>query len=158
MDAGRGLRQLGTGVRPRQSRILIVDDDEDTRGLLRDTLEAAGYVVLDAADGKAALDLLVTERGVQPSLIILDLQMPNLTGWDFLAIVRKYRQLARIPVIIISALEPSAPVGTAAGVAAWLRKPTDAKELLTLVAAHQSTAPQPLSGRSVSGGEGDDVA
>lgn len=158
MVSRRGLTQTGTGVRPRHSPILIVDDDDDARGLLRDTLEAAGYLVLDAADGQDALDLLVTERSVEPSLIILDLQMPNMTGWDFLSILKKYRRLARIPVIIISALEPRTHFGTAADVAAWLRKPTDAKELLALVAAHQGSAPQLLSGRSVSAGEGDDTA
>src|SRR5689334_1575844 len=85
-------------VRP----ILIVDDDVDIREALTDTLEARGFEVVTAANGLEALRLL-RSNAVSPSVILLDLMMPVLDGYEFLDEQRKDPALASIPVAIITA-------------------------------------------------------
>ena len=80
-------------------RVLVVDDDDDFRGLIRTQLHHAGYQVLDARDAAAALQIARTMR---PDVITVDLLMPGLDGWDFIARLRSEDALARIPVIVVS--------------------------------------------------------
>lgn len=61
--------------------LLVVDDDADIREIMKITLEAEGFVVAEAANGQAALDQL--NAGLLPRVIILDLMMPVMTGWEF---------------------------------------------------------------------------
>jgi two-component system chemotaxis response regulator CheY len=114
--------------------ILIVDDEDDARELLRTALEGAGYLVLEANNGGQALSLLTAAGAPEPSLIILDLNMPVMTGWEFLAIVRSYHRLSRIPVLVVSgAIHPDVLAhGT---VAHRLAKPIAVDELLARVTA-----------------------
>jgi two-component system alkaline phosphatase synthesis response regulator PhoP len=81
-------------------RILVVDDDRSIIKVLRGYLEQAGYSVLTAADGEAALHTLRRER---PDLVILDLMMPALDGWEVTRIVRADRTLAATPIIMLTA-------------------------------------------------------
>ena len=81
--------------------ILIVDDDPDVRQLIGELLEEEGYVVAGAANGQVALDLM--RSGVEPSLILLDLMMPQLDGWAFRQEQLRDPQLRRVPVVIASA-------------------------------------------------------
>jgi CheY-like chemotaxis protein len=83
--------------------ILIVDDDDDNRGLLSALLSEIGYSVVEAKNGSRALDLLVSERQIEPCLIVLDLHMPEMSGREFLAVVCSYVRLSRIPVIVLTA-------------------------------------------------------
>lgn len=110
--------------------LLIVEDDQDIRDNLRDILEMEGYSVLDAAHGKAALDLmerLRAEGRPLPAVILLDLNMPVMSGRELLATVRRdHPDLAAIPVVIMTALPDAMDLGTAA----FLRKPIDLDELL----------------------------
>ena len=109
--------------------ILVVDDDETIRTLLRLALEADGYLVLEAADGAAALDIV---RRTAPGAILVDSRM---AGMDGAAFVRAYRALpaGQAPVIMLSAGE--LPDDALAGVAvdAAMRKPFDVDDLLALV-------------------------
>ncbi|OFW46925.1 MAG: hypothetical protein A3J29_09135 [Acidobacteria bacterium RIFCSPLOWO2_12_FULL_67_14b] len=82
-------------------RVLIVDDDDDFRGVLRKQLAHAGYVVLDARDGASALHVARTSK---PDVITVDLLMPGLDGWTFIEKLRQEDALARIPVIVMTAL------------------------------------------------------
>ena len=82
------------------SSILVVDDDEDCRAALREVLEEDGLSVIEAANGQAALDYLVSHD--VPSLIILDVVMPVISGWQLLTILRNYYRLSRIPVLMLS--------------------------------------------------------
>src|SRR5688572_15412008 len=82
--------------------VLVVDDEDEGRELLRDALEDAGYVVVEASNGKEALTLLTTAGSPEPCLIVLDLNMPVMTGWELLAIVKGYYRLSRIPILVIS--------------------------------------------------------
>lgn len=77
--------------------VLVVDDDEDIVALLRDFLEAAGYAVLTAHDGGAALALLDTTR---PDCLLLDVMMPGQSGFD---VVRRVRETSELPILFLSA-------------------------------------------------------
>jgi len=111
------------------SRILIVDDDAEFRAVLRQVLEDEGCAVSEAADGRAALDVL---RGTAlPHLILLDLMMPVMNGWDFHAEVQKDPSLAGIPVAVLSAVGQMRPFG----LMHELHKPIDLPNLLGLLRA-----------------------
>jgi CheY-like chemotaxis protein len=130
--AARGASAGDSSTRLADSRvrsILIVDDEEETRVLLRTILERAGYIVLEASNGREALERLAV---VEPSLILLDLEMPVMSGWDFLGIVNCHRRLSRIPILVISAWLDRGALGRAS--ISRLAKPIKARELLTKVA------------------------
>jgi CheY-like chemotaxis protein len=110
----------------RANRILIIDDDDDFREALRGVLEAESCTVYDAADGKAALSIL---QRVLPQLILLDLQMPGMNGWDLYAELQKDATLAAIPLAVLSAAAHKRP----AGAMHVLHKPIDLPNLLGLL-------------------------
>ena len=114
--------------------MLVVEDDHDTRVLLRATLEAAGYVVVTAANGRDAM-LRLAELPSPPRLLLLDLQMPVMDGWELLVTLRQERRWANIPVGVQSAnLDVTLP----GGVSFVLGKPVDVEALLALVRHHCS--------------------
>ncbi|HKY36751.1 MAG TPA: response regulator [Polyangiaceae bacterium] len=114
--------------------MLVVDDDPDVRATFREMLEDMGQTVLEAPNGRAALDFLVADRDVDVSLILLDLQMPVMNGWDFLDLLRHYTRLSAIPVVVISAF---ASLGKShPSVVAWLRAPYPVSQLRELVQVH----------------------
>lgn len=80
-------------------RVLIVDDDDDFRKLMRTQLSHAGYVVLDARDGESAIQIARTAR---PDVITVDLLMPNIDGWSFIERLRQEAGLADIPIVVVS--------------------------------------------------------
>jgi CheY-like chemotaxis protein len=82
--------------------ILVVEDDPESRDALRLALKLAGHTVHTAAHGQEALDLL--RAGSPPDLILLDLMMPVLSGWQFREVQRQNPALAGIPVVILSAV------------------------------------------------------
>src|SRR3954469_25596166 len=84
--------------RPARS-ILVAEDDANTRQALASLLGAAGYTVTTAANGREALDAL---RRQPPDLVLLDLVMPELDGWQFLQQQRQDPALASIPVVVVS--------------------------------------------------------
>jgi CheY-like chemotaxis protein len=107
--------------------ILIVDDERDTREALRGMLEDQGYSVVEAANGRKALHYLTSDQ-LEPQLILVDLRMPEMTGWELVALVKAYAPLSGIPVVVISAHEPYRRI-MPAGISAYLKKPI-APELL----------------------------
>lgn len=120
--------------------ILVVEDDVHVLETYKLFLEIEGYEVLTARDGRQALDLLRAEQ-VLPAVILLDLMMPVMNGWEFLQARRADARLARIPVIAItSARFPDAP----GGVVATLLKPVDVPALLRLVSEHARASQAPL--------------
>ena len=114
--------------------ILVIDDAADSRELLRTVLEGTGYSVLEASNGEEALRLLTAASAPEPRLIVLDLNMPVMTGWEFLAIVKSYHRLSRIPVLVISGQLHDDALGHGA-IAHRLSKPIAVEELLGTVGA-----------------------
>jgi CheY-like chemotaxis protein len=89
------------------TRVLIVEDDADIREALHELLEMAGYDASEAANG---LEGLAAARRAPPDLIVLDLMMPVMDGWQFRRAQRSDPALASIPVIAISASGPSSSI------------------------------------------------
>jgi CheY-like chemotaxis protein len=109
-------------------KILVVDDDEAILDSLRDLLESEGYGVDVAHDGREALDKLAQME--PPQLILLDLKMPVMDGWQFLSERSTDAALPRVPVVLLSGL-PFIP--NALGVSDFLSKPINPSRLLDCV-------------------------
>ncbi len=116
-------------MKPRS--ILVVDDDEDVRNILCAVLSAEGYAASGAADGVAALDCM---RGHElPNMLVVDMMMPRMGGEELLREMTRDAKLSSIPVVIMSG-HPTARAGhPPAGVAAWLVKPVELDELLSVI-------------------------
>ena len=114
------------------ARILIADDYDDNRELLRLMLAADGHTILEARNGREALD--VARREV-PDLALIDLSMPTLDGWGFLKELREDAGLNAIPCVAVTAFaaDQDRQRALAAGFDAYLSKPYRAKDLLDLV-------------------------
>ena len=82
--------------------VLVVDDDDDIRTAVQEVLEGEGYPTRGASNGKEALDLLQTST-VPPALVLLDLMMPEMDGWELLVRMDQDPALHRIPVALMSA-------------------------------------------------------
>jgi DNA-binding response OmpR family regulator len=115
------------------ARILVVDDDESIRELLRLHLSAAGYEVQVAEDAIAAGYLVL--KG-PPDLIITDVNMPHMDGFEFVAALRADSALPRIPVIFLTSVEDGDARGRELGAAGYVTKPVRSDRLLALVAQH----------------------
>jgi CheY-like chemotaxis protein len=114
------------------SYVLVVDDDAAIREALEAVLEDEGYVVRGAANGREALALLRT--GVRPpAVILLDLMMPVMSGWDFRAEQQGDPALASIPVVVLSADRDVATKAAALQVPGYLAKPVNLDVLLDVV-------------------------
>jgi two-component system chemotaxis response regulator CheY len=115
--------------------VLLVEDDEDIRDAIREALEIEGYQIEVVCDGKEALDRLTD--GPLPSLILLDLMLPFVSGWEIIDIIRKNRgaPIASVPIVITSAAGDSALVA-AQSVEGHLKKPIDLGQLLDTVARY----------------------
>jgi PAS domain S-box-containing protein len=109
-----------------QKTILVVDDEASIRELLRQELEAEGYRVREAKDGREALAAVKREI---PDLIILDVMMPELSGFDVAAVLRNDPQTFNIPIVILSIIQDKER-GYRLGVDRYFTKPMDAKLLL----------------------------
>jgi len=83
-------------------RVLIVDDDEEIRETLRELLSDEGFDVVEAGDGADALTRL--SDGAQPNVILLDLMMPNMDGWQFHREIQKDSTLSSIPIVVMTVL------------------------------------------------------
>jgi DNA-binding response OmpR family regulator len=106
--------------------VLVVDDDNSIRELLRQELEAEGYGVREAKDGREALAQVKREK---PDLIVLDVMMPELSGFDVAAVLRNDPETLNIPIVILSVMQDKQR-GYRLGVDRYFTKPTDTKELL----------------------------
>lgn len=104
--------------------VLVVDDDQAIREVIAEVLRDEGYEVVCAENGVQALDELRKNR--RPDLVLLDLMMPVMSGWEVLEEIQGDDQLARIPVVVVSAMN-------APGVREHLAKPIDLERLLDTV-------------------------
>jgi len=85
------------------SKVLVVEDEASIQKLAKANLTASGYQVLVAGSGEAALRLVQTEH---PDLVLLDLRLPGMSGWDVLLAIRTSKNLRGIPVVIMTAVVP----------------------------------------------------
>jgi CheY-like chemotaxis protein len=115
-----------------EARVLVVDDDSAIRRMIVAALRRdASYSFLEAANGKDALDLM---RGEHPDVVVLDLMMPILSGWDVLRERAHDATIKTIPVILVSAnRDPEIATAVDAGICAFLPKPFDITALSALV-------------------------
>lgn len=124
--------------------ILVVDDSASVRKLVELTLRRDRYTVMSASSGIAALAALAE---TSPDLVLLDVMLESLNGFQICRAIRNHPQLATTPIIILSGREGEADreAGVAAGVNAYLTKPFKPAELLNAVAEH---LPRPVETRS----------
>ena len=114
--------------------ILIVEDDPDISFVLSDFLESEGYTVQVAENGAAAL-LLLSKHGV-PNLILLDMMMPVMNGWQFaLEFVAKFDHLC--PIIVMTAAADAEQRAKDVSAIGWIGKPFDLDKLLALIKKHE---------------------
>jgi CheY-like chemotaxis protein len=123
--------------------VLIVEDDADTLDLIAEVLRDDGYRVASATNGEEALATLraAPER---PSLILLDLLMPVMNGWQFLEARAAEGVFAEIPVLVLSA-DPARQLAAQRGVVAVISKPFDLGRLLRLVRAVTKAQAAPVT-------------
>jgi CheY-like chemotaxis protein len=124
----------------REDSILVVEDNEDFRGLVRTALEQEGFTVREAGDGHEALARL-RESGRPHCLLLMDLMMPCMTGWELVSAVRGDPLLRNNPIIVTTAVPEDAP----SGVDAVLRKPFDLDSLVRIVERYCSRIRQAAS-------------
>lgn len=117
------------------ARVMACDDDHVIRGLLEVNLEMEGYDVVTACDGQDALDKV---REHAPDLILLDVMMPNLNGWQVAEALQADETTRHIPIIFLSAraMEADVEKGTSLGAVSYVTKPFDPIDLMELVAQH----------------------
>ena len=107
VDENKITNKLRARDRRRRRVALVVDDSEDAQVVCREVLEAEGFLVQTALDGRDALELLIDIPA--PAIIILDILMPNMSGLELLDIIRAYRRLAETPVLLMTASDEFPP-------------------------------------------------
>lgn len=112
------------------NKVLVVDDDRDICNAIKALLDFEGFEVITAANGQEAMEML---DDVEPSLILLDLNMPVMDGYTFNAKLQDHNVLRNIPVIIVTATKNHRSID---GIKAVIQKPLDLDHFLTVVMEH----------------------
>jgi two-component system, cell cycle response regulator DivK len=113
-----------------QATILVAEDHLDSRDALRALLEAFGYVVIEAVNGREAVRLALTER---PDLILMDIMMPELDGFEATRELRRHVEMSATPIIAVTAMEGAHQLAMQAGADDYVRKPVDIRRLVAKV-------------------------
>lgn len=113
-------------------RILVVEDQEDNRQILRDLFDSVGIAMIEAHDGEAAVRLAASER---PDLILMDIQLPVLDGYEATRQIRANPALKAIPIIVVTsyALSGDEDKALAAGCDSYVAKPYSPRQLLAKI-------------------------
>ncbi|HVF68007.1 MAG TPA: response regulator [Pyrinomonadaceae bacterium] len=126
-------RAADAGSRPRgrsggAHTVLVAEDDEDVRLLIRTRLDLRGYRVVEARDGQKALELA---KDVRPDIVLMDLQLPHLNGFAVARFLRQTDSLRHVPIVVVSAHDPAKHrnLALAAGCNAYVQKPIDFDQL-----------------------------
>jgi CheY-like chemotaxis protein len=112
------------------TRVLVVEDDPWIQWMIADDLTDRGHTVLTASDGKQALERL---RATRPEVIVLDLMLPRVDGWEF---VERYPAItggSAIPIVVVTAARNPDVPAPPSGVAKWLSKPFDMEQLASTI-------------------------
>jgi CheY-like chemotaxis protein len=118
-------------------RVLVVDDDEEIRGLLELVLEAEGYEVLIAPNGARALELADRHR---PDLILLDMRMPVMDGWAFARTYREHPQ-PHAPIVVMTAAPDAGQRAAEVQADGFVGKPFDLPELVSMINSNVQKGP-----------------
>ena len=123
-------RSVDRSLGPQKPVVLVVDDDFDARTIYSIYLKAVGCSVFVASDGRAALD---KADELSPDVIVMDLAMPRLDGWEAIRRLRQSSWTRAIPIIAVSAVPLSRETAFEAGCDAYLTKPCEPKVLWTQI-------------------------
>jgi CheY-like chemotaxis protein len=121
---------------PRKPRILVIEDHELARRALATLLSTMGYEVVEAGNGREALATLATEA--RPDVILLDLVMPIMDGWEFMKRQRRDWRLCTIPTIVISGVPSHDPRCLEMPIVRLLPKPYSVEQLMAAIEAECS--------------------
>ncbi len=110
--------------------VLVVDDESDIRLAVAEALACEGYQVVDACDGAEAL---AKARAYHPELVLLDLMMPRMDGWEFRRVQKHDPEVSGIPVVVLSAMGPDG-----LDAEGYVGKPFDVDELVSAVRRYAS--------------------
>jgi two-component system, cell cycle response regulator DivK len=121
-------------------RILVVEDQEDLRGVLRDLLTGSGYAVLEASDGQAGI---ATAKSDRPDLVLMDIQMPGLDGYEATRQIKADPDLKATPIIAVSsfAMKGDEEKARAAGCDHYITKPYSPMQLLRVIQGYLGEKP-----------------
>lgn len=133
LQAGRGI-DIPVSV----ARVLIVDDESDIRQAVAEVLAEEGHQVVAAGDGEEALAQI---RAFHPELVLLDLMMPVMNGWEFRAAQKGDPDISQIPVVILSAMGREGAIDADG----YIQKPFDLDMLLTAVRRHAMSGSPPAA-------------
>lgn len=126
-----------TGSAPGRSRgprktVLVIEDDPDSREVFADLLRGEGHRVVAVGSGAAGMAYLRTEE--PPAVILLDMLMPEMDGWQFRRVQQADPELGKIPVVVVSALKMVERSAMRFGAAAFLGKPVAPEDLIGTIA------------------------
>jgi two-component system alkaline phosphatase synthesis response regulator PhoP len=131
------------------AKILLIEDEQTIQELVKFNLEREGYTVKIAADGKAGLEMVNAEM---PELVLLDVMLPELDGYEVCKTIRANKPTANLPIIMLSARDDVADkvIGLELGADDYMTKPFSPRELVARVKARfreerRNTAPKPVS-------------
>ena len=125
--------------------VLVVDDFPETRDAIVTMLVAKGFDAIGAESGPKALDYF--QAGMRPCVVLLDVRMPEMDGWQVWERMKAHGDLSRTPVVILSANVADDKRARAVGIREFLRKPVDARVLVNAVEKYceRRRAPQPAA-------------
>ncbi len=137
-------------------KIFVIEDDEEIRGLLEYNLKSHGYSVVSAAGGREALSRLQEEK---PDLILLDLMLPEVDGYDICRMLRAWDDFKKTPVIMLTAKSEELDVvlGLELGADDYVTKPFSIRELLSRIKAHLRRNEDSTRGENQEGQNGDSI-
>jgi CheY-like chemotaxis protein len=123
---------LGVALKrdPVGATILVAEDHLDSRDALRSLLEAFGYSVIEAVNGRQAIQLALE---LQPDLILMDIMMPELDGFEATRELRRHSRTSATPIIAVTAMEGAQELAMQAGASDYVRKPVDIRRLVAKV-------------------------
>jgi two-component system, cell cycle response regulator DivK len=134
-DTPRRLARNGRNIDKHKLTILVVDDDETNLTLARALLEADGFEVVTAIDAMSTFDVL---KDVDPALILMDIQLPGMDGWELTRRLKKNIATSHIPVIALTAYGKHGDADRAreAGFSEFVAKPVSTRELPSIIRRH----------------------
>jgi two-component system, cell cycle response regulator DivK len=113
-------------------RVLVIEDTEDNRQIIRDLLSSVGYELIEAADGAEGVAMAQSQR---PDLILMDIQLPEMDGYEATRRIRAISELAHVPIIAVTsyALSGDEAKTRAAGCDGYIAKPFSPRQLLAKI-------------------------